>query len=278
MAVQLSTVGQGGGTSGTIGIVVALPAEFKPLKRHFTFTPSGKRQVENQSIRVFRSGTRGASIVAAITGVGARSAALATQLLLNEYAVAGVLCAGLAGALSEELEPGDIVVAQDTLAVPCPNASDATLTPYASDPEWHKLALSLGDPDQRTWSGRVVTSERVITSAAEKRRVGRSYDALAVDMESAGVARVAHERRTPFLAVRAISDNARDDLPDVVARWGGGSSEHGRGERPGRAFPSPREAVRLVRLGLAARSACSQLADVVARLVHATFTQDSPGP
>ena len=257
-------------------MVLALHAEFKPLKRHFTFTRAGKRQFRHNTVRLFRSDLVGGSVVVAVAGMGAHSAACATRLLLEKDRVAGVLCAGLAGALSDELETGDIVVAYDTLGLPCPDDPEATPPPYVSEPQWRELALALITPGQRIWSGRVVTSDRVITRAAEKRRLGRAYGALAVDMESAAAAAVAHGRGKPFLAVRAISDNAGDDLPEVLARWGSPSSQDGRCAQSGRVVPSPREAAGLVRLGLATRSACGRLADFVARFVRAASGEDCP--
>jgi adenosylhomocysteine nucleosidase len=61
--------------------------------------------------------------------------------------------------------------------------------------------------------GLLVTVPRIITTAAEKRQLGEETGALAVDMESAGVACRAAEARVPMAALRVITDSADEPLP-----------------------------------------------------------------
>jgi adenosylhomocysteine nucleosidase len=62
--------------------------------------------------------------------------------------------------------------------------------------------------------------EILITAAApagagEKKRLSESYYASAVDMEAAAVARIARAHEIPFQAIKAISDDASFELPDM---------------------------------------------------------------
>jgi adenosylhomocysteine nucleosidase len=66
----------------------------------------------------------------------------------------------------------------------------------------------LGHPD--LW---LVTSPKV-ADAAEKQRLAAAYGAGLVDMEAAGIARLAQMRGIPFYCVKGISDGYRDKLPD----------------------------------------------------------------
>jgi len=59
----------------------------------------------------------------------------------------------------------------------------------------------------------------MITSAEEKQSLAAKFGAVAVDMESAAIARVCAEQGIPFAAVRAISDTADEALPEAVARF-----------------------------------------------------------
>ena len=61
--------------------------------------------------------------------------------------------------------------------------------------------------------GPTVTAPGIIATPAGKQGLGRQTGAVAVDMESYWVARVASERGLPFLALRAISDAQEDLLP-----------------------------------------------------------------
>jgi adenosylhomocysteine nucleosidase len=56
-----------------------------------------------------------------------------------------------------------------------------------------------------------------IAAVADKARVFLETGAVAVDMESLGVAAVAAARDLPFIAARVIVDTAADALPRAVA-------------------------------------------------------------
>jgi nucleoside phosphorylase len=59
----------------------------------------------------------------------------------------------------------------------------------------------------------------MLSSPAEKADAFTRAGALAIDMESHHVARAASERSLPFIAVRAISDQASEALPAVMATF-----------------------------------------------------------
>ena len=59
----------------------------------------------------------------------------------------------------------------------------------------------------------LVTSERV-ADRAEKRRLAGAYGAGLVDMEAAGIARLAAMRGIPFYCIKGVSDGFADRLPD----------------------------------------------------------------
>ena len=66
-------------------------------------------------------------------------------------------------------------------------------------------------------SGAILGLDRMLSSPQEKAGAFAQTGALAVDMESHHVARAAAERGLPFLAVRAISDQANEALPPIMA-------------------------------------------------------------
>ncbi len=63
------------------------------------------------------------------------------------------------------------------------------------------------------FTGDLVTTDRVVTTAQEKAELRSSTGASAVDMEAAAVAECANRRQIPFQAIRVVSDTAREDLP-----------------------------------------------------------------
>jgi adenosylhomocysteine nucleosidase len=103
---------------------------------------------------------------------------------------------GVAGALDPRLKPGDLVVA--TAAI----AEDGTR--YEAEPRGFGIR------------GPILTQAHPVARVAEKRRLFAATGALAVDMETAAVAAVAHRAGCSFVAVRAICDGADDALPHAA--------------------------------------------------------------
>ena len=67
--------------------------------------------------------------------------------------------------------------------------------------------------------GAILGLDRMLSSPQEKADAFARRGALAIDMESHHVARAAGERNLPFIAVRAISDQANEVLPAIMATF-----------------------------------------------------------
>ena len=67
--------------------------------------------------------------------------------------------------------------------------------------------------------GAVLGLDRMLSEPREKTDAFARCGALAIDMESHHVARAAGERNLPFIAVRAISDEAGEVLPAIMATF-----------------------------------------------------------
>ncbi len=121
---------------------------------------------------------------------------------------------GVAGGLDPALAPGDLVipgevVAEDGGSWPGSVELGAAVAAGVPSPLWGE-----GQGGGRHILGR----ERMVLGAAEKAALFERTGAVAVDMESHRVARVAAEAGLPVLAVRAIGDPAGRALPALAAR------------------------------------------------------------
>ena len=124
--------------------------------------------------------------VLAADGAGRRNARRAAERALTETESAILVSTGFCGALDESLNTGQVVMAERVCeegAAPAPGEGPM-----------------------------VLGVDRVITAAAEKKRLRESTGADIVDMESHELRRVADERGMRFLAVRVVTDGARHDL------------------------------------------------------------------
>lgn len=65
-------------------------------------------------------------------------------------------------------------------------------------------------------AGSLLAGTSIATTAAEKRHLLSATAAVAIDLESGAVARVAAAHRLPFAVVRAVCDPAERDLPPAA--------------------------------------------------------------
>ena len=118
--------------------------------------------------------------------------------------VRGMISIGIAGALAPGLRPGRWVVAT---AVHDRGAALPT------DPDWTDWLASRLPGVER---GVLLGVDTVAATAEQKAELRRDSNAIAVDMESHVVARVARHNRRPFVAARVISDAANRTLPPAA--------------------------------------------------------------
>lgn len=114
----------------------------------------------------------------------------------------GLVSFGIAGGLDPSLGPGVIVIADRVIA---PGGEVfSCFEPWVS-----RLLRHDGGFD----SGPILGSDDAVLKPLRKARLFRQHGAIAVDMESHGVAAVAKAACVPFIAIRAIGDPASRAIP-----------------------------------------------------------------
>jgi adenosylhomocysteine nucleosidase len=175
------------------GVVAALDVEARTL---------GPRTRRRDGLYEVGDGT-----LLAVSGMGCIAAAAAAGALVDAGATA-LISWGLAGGLDPGLQAG-------TICLPGAIVSrDGAV--FATDVHWREILTAAIGERLAVVGGRLLDSAVVIEGAAGKAAAFAETGAVAVDMESAGVAKTAALRRLPFVAVRAIVDTAGDTIPGVV--------------------------------------------------------------
>lgn len=190
-----------------IGVLSALRPEVSILARGLT-SPR-KTRVEGRA--AWRGKLGGAPLLVLPGGMGPRKSAASARALV-EQGVSSLFCVGAAGALTESLEVGDLVLAEWVLeagggrdAAPCDGA-------------WIERARALAArTGVRLAAGGVVSVPEPAATPEAKARLAALTGALAADMESAAAA--AQASGVAFLALRVITDDARTGLPDLRDGW-----------------------------------------------------------
>ncbi|NOQ62985.1 MAG: phosphorylase, partial [Methyloprofundus sp.] len=175
------------------GILVALPEELH------TLTPATLAQGECLSVAE--------NTLVILSGAGIENAEHAAQVLINKGAKQ-LISWGCAGALSPNLKAGDLVIPTAIIA-----HNNIQLTPHSL---WAKQIISTLEPLIKCYNGKLFESSSIISLAKDKTEQYQETQALAVDMESGAVARLALKANLPFVAIRSIIDPANLDLPQAI--------------------------------------------------------------
>lgn len=229
-----------------------------------------------------------------LTGDGPANAGRELSTFLRrEYGGSGageifVMGFGVAGALSAELRPGDLVVGRrlfdDAGEAPPPDRSlveravaagarealFATVTkPAVSSKEKSNLAASLPNSPSKKTPGGAFSGGALPGGALSAKDSGGSLPSLpaAVDMESAAWARAASSAEIPFLVVRAIADTFEEELPAFLAECMGEDGGISRAAVAARLLTNPGALPRLLAMRRRVGEAAAHLADFAVSLL-----------
>jgi adenosylhomocysteine nucleosidase len=168
-----------------VAIIAAMAGELKPLVRDW------QHEYRN-GVHLWRWSYDEGEWIAACAGAGVEAATRAFAEVEKDGPISRVISTGWTGALREEFVPGEAYRVSGVID--------------ARSGERFAVAAPAGE----CW---LVTSPKV-ADENEKRRLATTYSAAMVDMEAAGVARLAAMRGIPFDCVKGVSDGFRDKLPD----------------------------------------------------------------
>ena len=199
-----------------IAIMGAMPEEIEPLIG----------QLENVSSSLYASNTyyegiyKGKEVVVAYSKIGKVFAALTATILIEKFDCGILLFSGVAGAISEELKIGDLIIAEGL----CQHDLDITAFghPYGYVPEGEvcvktdkhlrQIAKTVAEKKGITLKeGVIATGDQFVADPERKKWIKETFKADALEMEGASVAVVCDALNVSCFILRAISDSADMD-------------------------------------------------------------------
>ncbi len=172
-----------------IAIIAAMEREIAPLVRGW------QRGTVSSGQRTFMLFERD-GVVVVVSGIGCKNAELAARAVVEQHRPALLISVGLAGALIRSLKVASVFTPNVVV-----DAIDGAEYRCAADPN-------------HVSGGVLVTAPEIAGIEAKGELVNR-FHGLVVDMEAAGVARVAQQEQIAFRCVKAISDEADFLMPPM---------------------------------------------------------------
>ena len=171
-------------------------------------------------ILIMRVSYNGKELVVAYSKIGKVFATLTATSLIEKFDCDTLLFSGVAGAISPDLNIGDLIIADGLVQ------HDLDITafghPYGYVPEGEVCILTdlaLRDIAKevakakglKLIEGIIATGDQFVADPERKEWISKTFKADALEMEGAAVAVVCDSLKVPFFILRAISDSADMD-------------------------------------------------------------------
>jgi len=205
-------------------------------------------------------------LLVAYSGAGPTNATAAAELLVAKGATR-LISWGCAAALGASLKPGDLILADKLI--------DAENNELAINADWHSYVQSILANFVVVTGGCLVESVSIVSTSTDKKQLHSLTGAVALDMESIAIAKVAKQYTLPFLAIRVIVDPVEMNLPLAINRSLNDGGEIVLKKLLAFLFLHPAELPDLIKLGLnfnAAKKTLKLVAKQIDRLTN--FSSD----
>ena len=161
------------------------------------------RHAHRDHLRFFIGTLNNTPVVVFRTGVGRHRAREIVRIFFEHFEPRLFISTGFGGALTPDLEIGEIVMATDIGEL------------QSGLCNWRGVIPAING-EVKFRQGKLVTADQMIVDARDKASIGAANKAVVVDMETSAVAALCQQHSVPLLAVRAISDRSDENLPPEI--------------------------------------------------------------
>lgn len=235
---------------------------------HFRRRLESRSALQGEGLHGFRARLGSTELVLIATGMGTMRARQAARRAMPLFPGAKLaISTGVAGALSEGLRPGDLVLADRLLLGGKESCTPDHILPIVEE-RIGAAERALRAAGLSFTTGALLTTGRVLATGAAKRIAKEQSGAIAVDMESAALGLEAAAYGIPFVCVRAVLDAVDDEIP--AAELGGPDGRVNPIAATKFLMSHPATILKLPRLMLNLSRATASLADALEALARHT--------
>lgn len=199
-------------TPVTAAFLAALSQEVQPFLRRVR-----ARRLRGREFPLWEFTWGASKGVAVVSGMGEDAAVRSAAWVLERYNPEVFIGIGFGGAVTPELPAGTLVLGQFFWKYEPEGQELQELTVPPLPPWLADLVERLQAAGMPAFLGSVVTTGGIIHKASHRAYLNHlPYPVL--DLETSGWAVAAQERDLPFLALRAITDEAGEEIPDFLRK------------------------------------------------------------
>lgn len=196
-----------------IAILGAMSEEISPLLQIL----ENKKEISYAGNKFYEGKLEGVEVVVAYSKIGKVNSTVTATLMLEKFGADRLIFTGVAGAISDDLKVGDVMIATRL----CQHDVDITAFGHPSGfiPESklfidsNKELNSLINRSAKECGislkeGIIATGDQFVANHERKEWIKEEFKADALEMEGASVANVCDLLNKPFSIIRSISDSA----------------------------------------------------------------------
>jgi len=189
----------------TNGLIAAMPQESEALLRCI----KNWKRAALDPFRGVRFRLMGRNCQLVTSGIGLKRAMDCTNTLLAATSPHLLISFGIAGAVKDDLQIGDVVVAGNACMLNMGLLGQSRPLASLSKFAWNAAAQVLKPDGARLVAGTAITT----LGSQDVRQPLEKIAHPILEMETAGIAQVAAERGIPFVSIRSISDGPQAPIP-----------------------------------------------------------------
>lgn len=200
-----------------IGLICAMSEELELLLEGL----EEQQEYTIANMSFYAGSLEGMQVVLVLSGIGKVNASIAASLLISKFEVDAVVNTGVAGAIDQKLEVGDIVIGQRlayhdvdvrNFGYKLGQIPQMPLFYEASSTLLELIKENPVDIDASFYFGDIVSSDTFVMNSDMGKEIKSEFPhALVTEMEGAAVGQTSYQFSIPFLVIRAVSDNADQD-------------------------------------------------------------------
>lgn len=199
-----------------VGVIFAMEEELLALKKYVRI----EKEYNIFDLKFYEGEMNDIRCILVQSGIGKVNAARTTQVLIDNFKINCIFNIGVAGAVCEDLNIGDIVIGEKLVQ------HDFDITAFNHEKGYipnvgvyvysDKYLLELAKKvivksNLKIFQGVIASGDIFCSDYMMGKKINDKFNALCVEMEGASIAQVCNLCNVPFLILRSISDVPNND-------------------------------------------------------------------